>query len=390
MGQTIGKARIQSGAIPFINLPYSLVALLSQSVYEVAEGFGLDEDELKMIIQISLHEYFSRLSDSSIDECSEALFALFKPATSYSKETLIDSFEFLATICIVSGMRLDEKIQFIFNLFDFNESGKLNINEATLAFRALASGTTKISTTSTPIDVDVIDKVELSMPDNLKYSQAMPIEDLKLNKQDFFNYVFNCAETVSLLNQFDDIFIEESGKPGACLGKESTKLAPLRFHSPMNQNLSTDKPWKEFFGIVLGKDQDSSLRCLQSSNEKETAQSPSIDGLTLDWIYGRNAVTPAMYCSNGDVIYAAGSMVVKITTDEDDKAVQEYFMGHLGHVTSIDVFKMNDSVGDMVSSADTGSESKICLWSSTTLSLIVTIPCFHQSGTLKLNFSPLQ
>ena len=63
----------------------------------------------------------------SINECSEALFALFKPATSYSKETLIDSFEFLATICIVSGMRLDEKIQFIFNLFDFNESGKLNI-----------------------------------------------------------------------------------------------------------------------------------------------------------------------------------------------------------------------------------------------------------------------
>ena len=94
-----------------------------------------------------------------------------------------------------------------------------------------------------------------------------------------------------------------------------------------------------------------------------------------------------MYCSNGDVIYAAGSIVVNITTDEDDKAVQEYFMGHLGHVTSIDVFKMNDSVGDMVSSADTGSESKICLWSLTTLSLIVTIPCFHQSGTPKLNFS---
>ncbi|KAL7535708.1 hypothetical protein ACHAXR_006679, partial [Thalassiosira sp. AJA248-18] len=383
MGQAIGKAHIQSGAKPFVNLPRSLVASLSQSVYEVAEGFGLGEDELKKIVQISLHEYFARLSESSIDECSEALFALFSADAPDVKETLIDSFEFLATICVVSGMQLDEKISFIFNLFDFNETGKLNINEATLAFRALVSGTMKISSTSASIEVDVIDKValegfELSMPDNLNYSQAMAVEDHSLNKQDFFNYVFNCAETTSLLNHFDDIFIEETEQPrsSACLEKEEEKLAPLRFHTRMDDNLPPDEPWRD------------QLRFLQSSGDEETIQSPPVDGLSLDWIYGRNVATPAVYCSNGDIIYAAGSTVVKYSIDGDGKAVQEYFMGHFGHVTSIDVFNRGGSLGDVVASADAGNDPKICAWYANTLSSIVTIPSFHQNGTSKLIFSP--
>ena len=65
-------------------------------------------NELKSIIQISLHEHI-RLS-YSLGECSDALFALFNADTPPgSKEELIDSFEFLAAICIVSGMELHEK-----------------------------------------------------------------------------------------------------------------------------------------------------------------------------------------------------------------------------------------------------------------------------------------
>ena len=146
MGQTFGKARIRPAAKPFVNLPISCVNTLRSCVYEVAEGFGLTNDELKQIVQISLNEY-SRLSGSSIDEASDELFALFSSVDSPSSEMLIDSFEFLATICICSGMTMDEKLHFIFTLFDFNETSKLNINEATLAFRSIVSGMSKISPT---------------------------------------------------------------------------------------------------------------------------------------------------------------------------------------------------------------------------------------------------
>lgn len=108
MGQTIGKARIHPGATSFVNLPKSMVQSLGQSVFEVSEENGLSKNELKSIIQISLHEHI-RLS-YSLGECSDALFALFNADTPPgSKEELIDSFEFLAAICIVSGMELHEK-----------------------------------------------------------------------------------------------------------------------------------------------------------------------------------------------------------------------------------------------------------------------------------------
>ena len=139
MGHTIGKTFITAKAKPLVNLPRSLLETLSQSVYEVADRFGLSSNELKQITQISLHEW---PPESSIDECSESetLLPLFSTG-----DTLIGSFNFLATIYIVSSMQLDEKVHFIFKCV------KLNVNKKTLTFRALVSGTSKISTTSASI-----------------------------------------------------------------------------------------------------------------------------------------------------------------------------------------------------------------------------------------------
>ncbi|KAL3794334.1 hypothetical protein ACHAW5_009894 [Stephanodiscus triporus] len=381
MGQAIGKACIHPGAAPFVNLPKSLVQSLGGSVFEVAEGYGLSKIELRQIIHLSLHEYM-RFSDSSLDKCSDALFVLFSTYTEHeSKEDLIDSFEFLAAICIVSGMETEEKLSFLFDLFDVCESGKLNVNEATLAFRASVSGTSKISTVSGSIkfDINFIDGValsafELSVPENLKYSHAMAVEDHKLSKQDVFTYVSNCAETISFLDYFDDILVGDRLKP--CLEKDLAKLTPLRFHVPERAKPSPDQPWKD------------QLRLLQSDrDDSDTPQPPPSSGLTLDWIYGRNARTPAFYCSCGDVLYAAGSIVVKVSTNEDGAFTQQYFVGHSGHVSSIDVFQMKEG-GDVVATADVGRESKICVWSSCNLQLIVAMQCLHQCGISKLNFSP--
>ena len=87
------------------------------------------------------------------------------------------------------------------------------------------------------------------------------------------------------------------------------------------------------------------------------------------------------------MLYAAGSIVVKVSTNEDGACTQEYFMGHSGYVSSIDVFHMEEG-GDMVATADVGRESKICVWSSSNLVPIVAIQSLHQCGISKLNFSP--
>ena len=59
-----------------------------------------------------------RLSDFSLGERSDSLFALFYAGipSGSKEEELIDLCEFLVVICIVSGIKLHEKI-FLFDTF---------------------------------------------------------------------------------------------------------------------------------------------------------------------------------------------------------------------------------------------------------------------------------
>ena len=84
MGQIIGKAKIKEEALPFINLPRSLVHDLRQTIYEVAEGYGLTLQELREIIRLCLRE-FLRIPETNIDEYSDVLFQLFNGDESSSE-----------------------------------------------------------------------------------------------------------------------------------------------------------------------------------------------------------------------------------------------------------------------------------------------------------------
>ena len=126
MGQTFGKAQISSDALPFVSLPGSRIVDLRKSVNEVAEGYGLTLVEVQDIIRISLRE-FLRIPESTINDASKSLFNLFRegmPVQSNNASSLIDSFGFLAAMCIISSMELQEKVLFVFSLYDFDESGR--------------------------------------------------------------------------------------------------------------------------------------------------------------------------------------------------------------------------------------------------------------------------
>ena len=374
MGQAVGKASIQPDALSFINLPTSLVVDLRQAVYEISEGYGLTLAETKEVIRISLRE-FLRIPESQIDEYSEALFNIFNAdASPESKESLIDSFEFLCALCIVSGMQLKEKINFIFDLFDFNETGQLTINEATLAFRASASGTTKVSLQTTPIKIDNIDQVaiegfEISAPANLKHSPAIASENHTLNKEDFFQFVMNCPESLSLMNHFDDIIERQTDYTE----KISTYISTLRFRIPneIPEPNVAHQPWRD------------QIRLLKPNCEAHSdVHSPPMHGLSLDWIYGRNTGTAAIYGKHKYIFYPAGSMVVKLYAGNDRESTQDFFSEHSGHVTSIDIFQFHDALGETIVSADTGTDAKICVWSTENLYSIVSFKCFHTASIM--------
>mmetsp|Transcript_31554 Transcript_31554/g.75361 ORF Transcript_31554/g.75361 Transcript_31554/m.75361 type:complete len:114 (+) Transcript_31554:835-1176(+) len=109
MGQTIGRITVKGDVLPFTLLPGSLVITLKQSLEEVAESFGVTENELQQIVRISLQEY---LSIRASDEATASLFRLLS-AGGPESNGLVDSFELLATLCVLSGAQWMEKIEFV-------------------------------------------------------------------------------------------------------------------------------------------------------------------------------------------------------------------------------------------------------------------------------------
>ena len=102
-----------------------------------------------------------------------------------------------------------------------------------------------------------------------------------------------------------------------------------------------------------------------------------MDGLRLDRICGRNSGTEAVFTSDGDILYAAGSIVVKICNEGVNS--QDFFNEHSNRVSSLAIFYAKDGMGDTVASSDTGgNDCKVCVWSSNMLSSHVTFSTRHK------------
>lgn len=372
MGQTIGKVRLQPGFVPFVNLPKSIVTDLRGAVVEVSEsGYSITLKQLEQIIQLSLHEY---LSDEKVFDYSNALFDLLS-ADALPGCDEIDLFEMLGTLCLVSGMTLEEKVQYLFDFFDFCERGELSMNEVSLAFRSIVSGARKITLdagtfTNEDIDQVALEAFALDVPDRLKFSPAM-VDDNKLTREQFFDYVFNCPEVVSFINHYNDIIAEEEARMITTDEREKQTFLRITANEGAGDQgtkvQSTSEPWRD------------QLRFLKPDTSDERVPPPPMDALSLEFVCGQNSDTGVVCTSDGDILYAAGSMVVKLVADDDILYKQEFFNEHSNRVASLDIFKMHDGMGDMVASGETdGEDCKICVWSSTTLSSLVTFRTIHK------------
>ena len=67
-----------------------------------------------------------------MEENTDDFFLLIE--NDHNEKGFVDLYESLAAIVIFSGMKFEEKIQYIFNLFDFDESGSIERKELYLRY----------------------------------------------------------------------------------------------------------------------------------------------------------------------------------------------------------------------------------------------------------------
>ena len=135
MGQVIGRGLIHADAAPFINLEPDRVEKLWSHYKLHSDGFALDPDGLKHILKVIFED------EDDFEQKCRALFARLDT----DHNDLIDALECLATLASSSGMKPQRKLTFVFDLYDFSESGELLLDEVTLLLKSTVTGLCKIS-----------------------------------------------------------------------------------------------------------------------------------------------------------------------------------------------------------------------------------------------------
>ena len=139
MGQTLGRAPLPGGAKRFLNLPRSCIYDLWEAFNDIAEGFGLTIDEFQEILKSALLEYLC-VTERTLNGDTDLIFRAFDD----DENNLVDSLEFLSSFALLSGMTPEEKVKFIFAMYDFDETQLLSLDEMVLAFRSTLSGLSKL------------------------------------------------------------------------------------------------------------------------------------------------------------------------------------------------------------------------------------------------------
>jgi Ca2+-binding EF-hand superfamily protein len=194
MGQVLGRAVLRDEVLPFVNYQRESIYNLWESFNDVAEGFGINVDEFKEICSV-LQASLGNIRKAALERICETLF---DAVLDTDHNGLIDALEMLSAITIVSGLRRKDKLTHVFNLYDFDESAEVTIDEMTLLLKSTMSGLCKFCGIAPP------DERRLEMMSQTAFSAIQKDKDNALTRDEFLDYCDRTPEVRAWLAHFDD------------------------------------------------------------------------------------------------------------------------------------------------------------------------------------------
>lgn len=371
MGQTIGKASISEEAQPFVNLPRMIVKDLWEAFNDTAEGFGLNVEEFQDMIRISMQEYIG-VSDKRLNALSDALFRVYDNDCN----SLVDSFEFLSSIGILSSMSTVEKLRYLYRIYDFDESGMISISELTLMFRACMAGLSKLcNIIIAPVEADLDRLATIFFDPN--FSQI--VEDsgaVMITRDSFISFAVDSAEINSWIAFFGDL-------DDACAGKQEHFETEENIATLANQPKTYRGHRDQLFsgGVLysLETDPDSSVtRGFPGITEDQNAPEVRV---SLDWVHGFNVhgdKQNILYVgSEGTIIYPVGTICVKSSKNNGEKRSQQFFCDHAAYVSCLAMHE-TDTPGPIVATGEQAEFPIIRVWLADKMDTLVALRGFHR------------
>lgn len=186
MGQRLGKAVFIPAVRPYLNANKACMEAAWNNFNEVAEGFGLNQEEFRRVLDVPGF----RATRADADKVFEAFDT--------DENNLVDALEFLTTFALTSAMTLEEKVQYTFRCYDFDESGELTVDEMTLSMKSTLTGLAKMTGSVAPDDLELEDIAQAA------FERADKDGDNKISYVEYQEYCFFNPEVKSWIQFFDD------------------------------------------------------------------------------------------------------------------------------------------------------------------------------------------
>ncbi|CBJ26175.1 conserved unknown protein [Ectocarpus siliculosus] len=413
MGQRHGKAVYDSAAKPFLNLSLAAVGTLWETFNDVADGFGINLHEFLEICSELGEEL--QLNRAKLDKLSTALFKLLDT----DNNGLIDAIEFVSAMACASGMSVTDTLEFVLNCYDFDGTGRLTIDEISLAFKSTVTGMCKLEGTGAGADAGLkacprdVDFEAAAM--NAFERRAEGSDRFKVKMREVIDFCQEQPEIRSWLDYFDDPAEEEAlaaagseGKEGGEEGGEDndirregwfpvrttneTAVAEDNAFSSARAPQETTTTTTTAGGTAKGKKSATatppwmetvkSLVPASFSGQTIDKTPPDI-GASLEWIHGYNGSTcrnNVRYSAGGEVIYHACRACVSYNATDHRQRF------NLDHTDDICSFAMHPS-GRLAATGEVGTEPKIIIWDTATMQTVKVIKGFHRRAVTLLAFS---
>ncbi|KAL4103022.1 hypothetical protein PRIC1_006759 [Phytophthora ramorum] len=391
MGQLQSKAAYLKATTAFLNASERDVNKLWECFNDVAEGFGLNQDELVEICR-SMQQTLEIHARSEMDQLSGALFT----ALDTDENGLVDALEFLGTMAMMSAMPIPQKLTFVYNCYDFNETGQLSLDELTLAFKSTLTGLCKLCVgVSCPTELVLEDLVHHAF----QKAQKPGMDDF-LSLPEFLRFAETTPELTSWVDYFDcpEEFVDEQDGDDSDAEREAAAglLAPSALDDEATARKRDASLPHDAAAPDFTKDKMLSRRPWQLAIANATPSAPpTIDArmpaasLELEWIYGYNSDLRNVvhYISPAEAVYPAGGVIVVYDTVAHR---QRFACHHAGLVQALAVHPTDHRV---IASGEAALLPKIVIWSTQTLSesgagggggVLSVLRGFHRRGVSHL------
>jgi hypothetical protein len=161
---------------------------------EVREFLQRGQEELPETFALRKHEFDFLLGTELVDYATSR--ALFHDIFDLDGNGLVDKFEVMAIVCLTSKIGNKDKINFFFDLFNFNDKGYLFQSELTLMMLALSRGVFKVDQKYLPPNNKVIAMLTLEAFLHAK------VDKTSIRKPELVNFALGSNQVLSFMESW--------------------------------------------------------------------------------------------------------------------------------------------------------------------------------------------